>query len=65
MRESGGSDARFLTPHGIPVLMSRPTVGKLHAPDEWIEIDSMLTYYRICEDYLRHRLALGQPNTQA
>lgn len=60
-RESGGSDARFLTPHGIPVLMSRPTVGRLHAPDEWIDINSMVTYYQICEDYLTRRLQLDLP----
>src|SRR5690606_2930486 len=47
VRESGGSDARFFHPCGIPVLLSRPTVGNLHAPDEWIDIDSMVSYYRI------------------
>ena len=58
-RESGGSDARFLTPHNIPVLMSRPLVGNLHAPDEWIDIDSMVQFYRIYETYLRRRFELG------
>lgn len=61
VRESGGSDARFLHPHGIPVLMSRPTVGNLHAPNEWIEIDSLVTFYRICESYLAKRLNVDLP----
>ncbi|GAB5561036.1 MAG: M20/M25/M40 family metallo-hydrolase [Synoicihabitans sp.] len=62
VQESGGSDARFLHPHGIPVLMSRPLVGNLHAPDEWIDIDSMVTYYRICETYLAERLGVELPS---
>ena len=61
VRESGGSDARFLHPHGIPVLMSRPLVGNLHAPDEWIDIDSMVTYYQICEAYLAERFDVEFP----
>ncbi len=56
-RESGGSDARFICRHGIPVLMARPEVGNLHAEDEWIEIASMVTFYHICERYLELRLA--------
>jgi succinyl-diaminopimelate desuccinylase len=55
-REAGGSDARFLCRHGIPVIMSRPNVGNLHAEDEWIDIDSMVTFYRCCERYLERRL---------
>lgn len=58
VQESGGSDARFLHSHGIPVLMSQPLVGNLHAPDEWIDIDSMVTYYRVCEAYLAERLGV-------
>ncbi|CAN5298234.1 M20/M25/M40 family metallo-hydrolase [soil metagenome] len=48
VKACGGSDARFLRAHHIPVNLSRPTVGKLHAEDEWIDIASMLTHYRIC-----------------
>lgn len=60
-RESGGSDARFLHPHGIPVLMSRPAVGNLHAPDEWIDVESMVEYYRVCEAYLAERFEVNRP----
>ena len=52
VRSSGGSDARFICKHGIPVLISRPLVGELHSEDEWIDIESMATYHQICEDYI-------------
>jgi succinyl-diaminopimelate desuccinylase len=55
-RESGGSDARFICRHGIPVIMARPEVGNLHGEDEWIDIASMVTFYHIFERYLEHRL---------
>ena len=55
-RENGGSDARFICAHDIPVIMTRPQVGNLHAADEWIDIQSMLEFYRICETYLKARL---------
>jgi len=29
--------------------MTRPQVGNLHAADEWIDIQSMFEFYRICE----------------
>ena len=58
IRSSGGSDGRFLRQFGIPVNLSRPLVGELHSPDEWIDIDSMVTYYRICEAYIERKLRL-------
>ena len=56
IREHGGSDARFISQYGIPVIMSRPFVGNLHAEDEWIDIASMETLYRIYEHYLSAKL---------
>jgi succinyl-diaminopimelate desuccinylase len=56
IREHGGSDARFICRYGIPVVMSRPLVGNLHAEDEWIDIASMETLYRIYERYLQAKL---------
>jgi succinyl-diaminopimelate desuccinylase len=58
IREHGGSDARFISPYGIPVVMSRPLVGNLHAEDEWIEIASMESLYRIYRRYLKAKLRL-------
>jgi succinyl-diaminopimelate desuccinylase len=57
VRASGGSDARFIACHGIPVILSRPLVGGLHSPDEWIDIESMGLYFRICEEFIRRKLA--------
>lgn len=54
-REDGGSDGRFVAPFDIPVMITRPHVGNLHATDEWIDIDSMLTFYEICREYLLER----------
>lgn len=56
VRASGGSDSRFFRQYGIPVNLSRPLVGNLHAIDEWIDIESMVTYYHICETYIRRKL---------
>lgn len=56
VRASGGSDSRFFCNQGITVNLSRPSVGNLHAIDEWIDIDSMLTYFKICEQYIQRSL---------
>lgn len=55
-RSHGGSDARFIAARGIPAIISRPLVGKLHAVDEWIDIASMSTFYQIYRRYVRERL---------
>ena len=54
----GGSDARFIASRGIPVMMSRPLVGNLHAEDEWIDIQSMVKLYEIYLRYLKRRFDL-------
>jgi succinyl-diaminopimelate desuccinylase len=56
IREHGGSDARHVSRYGIPIIMSRPFVGNLHAENEWIDIASMETLYRIYERYLEKKL---------
>ncbi len=60
VRGHGGSDARFICRHGIPVLMSRPLMGDLHTPDEWIDTASMVQFYHIYEQYLWRKLALDR-----
>jgi len=59
IREHGGSDARYIARHGIPVIMTRPYVGNLHAYDEWVDIASMETLYRVYETYIIKKLGLG------
>jgi len=56
IKTDGGSDARFICCHGIPVMVSRPLMGNLHAEDEWIDIESMVKFYRIYEQYLEKKL---------
>ncbi len=58
IREDGASDSRFIQRYGIPVIISRPIVGELHSEDEWIDIDSMLKFYLICELFLKCKLSL-------
>jgi succinyl-diaminopimelate desuccinylase len=58
VRGDGASDARFICEHGIPVMMSRPIVGNLHAEDEWIDIASMDKYYQIYLTYICRKLAI-------
>lgn len=57
IRSHGGSDARFIRAHGLPVMVSRPLVGDLHAEREWIDIDSMVTFYRILDRYVDRRIS--------
>ena len=58
----GGSDARFLSAHGIPVLMSRPICGNVHSIDEWIDIESMTQLYHIYDRYLQHKFNTSSGN---
>ena len=51
-RASGGSDGRFFCARGIPVMLSGPRVGNLHGRDEWVDIDSMVAYFKICQTYI-------------
>lgn len=59
IREHGGSDARYVAKFGIPVIMTRPYVGRLHAFDEWVDIASMETLYRIYASYIEKKLGLN------
>jgi len=58
VKSCGGSDSRFLRQHGIAVNLSRPIVGNLHGMDEWIDVESMVTYFRICEQYVLQKLGM-------
>ena len=60
VRTAGTSDARFLSRRGIPVIINRPLVGNIHRPDEWIDIASMLQYYRMLQEFIGDRLVAGR-----
>lgn len=53
MKAPGNSDARFLTAKGIPVIMTRPLGGGLHAPDEWISISSLVEFTHTLTEFLK------------
>ncbi len=48
----GSSDARFFSAKNIPVIMIRPLGGGLHAPDEWISMDSLGQFHTILREYV-------------
>lgn len=56
IKSHGGSDARFVCRYDIPTMVSSPLVGELHSTEEWIDIESMVTFYRVYEDYLQMKL---------
>ena len=56
VRASGGSDALFIAQYGIPVVLSSHIVGTLHREDEWMDLESMELYHRICERFIIEKL---------
>lgn len=48
----GGNDGRFLTKHGIPILVSRPTSEGQHSKEEWVDIGSMTDFYELYCDFV-------------
>lgn len=56
VKSAGASDASFFSKAGIPALISCPLIGDIHSRDEWIDIDSMLTYYEILHRYISTKL---------
>ncbi len=56
VRASGGSDAWFMAKYDIPVVLSSPVVGNLHREDEWMNLESMALYHRICEQFILEKL---------
>lgn len=48
----GASDARHFAKLKSPVLMHKPLGGEIHSEDEWIDIDSVMTFYEGLREYL-------------
>jgi succinyl-diaminopimelate desuccinylase len=53
INSKGSSDARFMTPKGIPVIMIRPEGGGLHAPNEHVNLKSFDTLSNIILEYIQ------------
>jgi len=45
-RTYGASDARHFSFLKVPVLMSKPMGGEIHADGEWISLDSCMKFYK-------------------
>jgi succinyl-diaminopimelate desuccinylase len=48
----GASDARHFALLSSPVIMHKPLGGEIHSADEWIDIDSVMTFYEGMRKYL-------------
>lgn len=46
-RSEGGSDARFFSKYGIPVVITKPLCGGHHSAHEWVDLASLDPYYRM------------------
>lgn len=55
IRNHGTSDARYVYPHGIPVLIIWPEGAGHHAADEWINLDDLERYYDIMKAWIMER----------
>jgi succinyl-diaminopimelate desuccinylase len=50
--DHGASDARFFSELGIPAMLSQPTGGDMHGPQEWVSIASLGMYYDVLRTFL-------------
>ena len=48
----GASDARHFALLKSPVLMHKPLGGEIHSADEWVDVDSVMTFYEGLRKYL-------------
>jgi succinyl-diaminopimelate desuccinylase len=47
----GASDARYFASKGIPVIVTRPSGGGLHADNEWINRAELIEFYECIKDF--------------
>ena len=48
----GGSDARFFSIKGIPVIMLRPDGTGAHSDNETLSLDSLDRFYALFEEFI-------------
>jgi len=51
-KEHPASDGRFFSAKNIPVIMFAPKESRGHINNEWVDLKSLETYYRILKDFL-------------
>ncbi|HUW21773.1 MAG TPA: M20/M25/M40 family metallo-hydrolase [Candidatus Bathyarchaeia archaeon] len=52
IKDYPASDGRFFSAKGIPVIMFAPVQSKGHINNEWVNIKSLETYYRILKKFI-------------
>lgn len=53
--EHGGSDGRFFSSKGIPVLLHRPTCHNIHAKWEYVELDTLVPVYESFKHFVMQK----------
>ncbi len=48
----GASDARFLSPFNVPLVITRPKGGNHHGENEWLDKKSFFQFYEILRSYI-------------
>ncbi len=48
----GASDARHFALLNSPVIMHKPLGGEIHSDDEWVDIDSCISFYKGLKKYV-------------
>lgn len=48
----GGTDARWFTNHGIPVITVAPTGGGFHTGDEWVDQAEVTRFYEVTRQFV-------------
>lgn len=51
-RKPAASDMRHFSAQGMPAVVAGPTGQNIHGPEEYVEIDSIVEFYRIMEQFL-------------
>jgi len=56
-KEAGSSDARFFAAAGIPgVLIFQPEGAGWHGDDEWVSLESLVTFHTLCTAFVQDAL---------
>lgn len=52
-KSTGSSGSRFFSMKNIPVIITSPNYGNIHAENEWVEIKSLAKFYDILTAFLK------------
>ncbi len=58
-RESGASDARFFSEHGIPAIVTGVHKKNIHAENEWVSVHELEVFYKVLKDFVGSLLQPG------